>query len=483
MTLQTTVDVRAGIMDRGLRLFALVEKLQTVPSDAEVEGLLRLLPGDARENLGALLAPELREVGLCFMEMIRQWMYDARDAKASGKKVVLVPFNFPPEVVRLFDNAVPLTTEVLTTVAAVALPGGGDRYWSYIQSLGLPDHVCSANSVEIASLLSGKDFLPDAIISAAPGSCDANSKVHELLSHLQGIPQFIFEKPVDDGPEGRVLYGKYFRTLIGQLEDLTGETLDGGRLRSVVEKANRCAELYWELWEYRKMRPCPLPNLYNLFLAAARFCMWGTDSGVRMLEAMLEGAEQRRSAGLYTAGEERCRVLWSYTSYYFNLAQLQQWMGKRGWSFLADILSLYLPQPIDLTSRETMIQGLADTAWDYPMNRQMGSSSMSRAWVADVVWAARELGADCAVHCGHDACKQSWSVVSILGDELMKQAGVPLLTLHGDSWMKTVTPITVIQKEMQEFIGNLVLSRKRTRRRVRRRRPAAVSSALASEEP
>jgi len=471
-----TVDVHAGILDRGLKLFGLIDKLVGVPSDEEIEGLFSLLPPDSRENLTALLAPELREAGLVFLNAIKQWMFDARDARALGKKIVLVPFNFPPDLVHAFDNAVPLTTEVLTTIAALALPGGAGRYWDFMQSLGLPDHICSANSVEIASLLSGKDFLPDAIISAAPGACDANSKVHEFLSQYQSIPQFLLEVPVDDTPEGKVVYGKYFRTLIRQLEELTGERLNEDRLRGVVERSNRCTELYWELFEYRKMRPCPLPNLFNLFLAPVRFCLWGTEAGIRTLEMMLETGERRRAAGLYTAEQEQCRVLWVYTSYYFDVQQLHRWMGKKGWSFLADVLSLYLPQPIDPSTWDTMVDGLVTAAWEYPMNRQMGTASMSRAWVSDMVWAARELGADCAIHCGHDACKQSWSVVSILEEELMKQAQVPLLVLHGDSWMKTTTPITVIQQELEEFIGNVVLGAKRSRRMVRRQRPAAKAA-------
>ena len=471
-----TVDVHAGIMDRGLKLFSLIDKLKKSPSDEEIEGLFSLLPPDSRANLTALLAPELREAGLVFLDGIKQWMFAARDARSQGKKIVLVPFNFPPDLVHAFDNAVPLTTEVLTTIAALALPGGGERYWEFMQSLGLPDHICSANSVEIASLLSGKDFLPDAIISAAPGACDANSKVHEFLSHYQGIPQFIFEKPVDDSPEGLAVYGKYFRTLIRNLEELTGERLDEDRLRRVVERSNRCTELYWELFEYRKMKPSPLPNLFNLFLAPLRFCLWGTESGIRTLEVMLETGERRRAGGLYSAEEERCRVLWAYTSYYFNVSELHRWMGHKGWSFLADVLSLYLPQPIDTSSYDTMVDGLVTAAWEYPMNRQMGKASMSRAWVSDMVWAAKELGADCAVHCGHDACKQTWSVVSILGEELKRQADVPLLVLHGDSWLKTTTPITVIQQELEEFIGNVVLGNKRSRRKVRRKRPAANPS-------
>jgi benzoyl-CoA reductase/2-hydroxyglutaryl-CoA dehydratase subunit BcrC/BadD/HgdB len=468
-----TVNVHAGILDRGLKLFSLIDRLQGIPGDDELEGLFQLLPPDSRENLFTLMAPEVREAGFVFLEMLKEWMFAARDAREEGKKVVLVPFNFPPDLIHAFDSIHPLTTEVLTTIASLALPGGGERYWKFMQSLGLPDHICSANSIEVASILSGLDLKPDAIISAAPGACDANSKVHEFLSHYADIPQFIFEKPVDDTPEGRALYGNYFTTLIEQLEQLSGESLSEDRLRTVAHHSNRCTELYWDIFEYRKLRPCPVPNIFNLFLAPIRFCMWGTPGAVRTLEAMLQTCQRRHEAGEYTAERERVRVLWAYTSYYFNVAQLHRWMGEQGYSFLCDVLSLYLPQPIDTSSKESIIDGLVTAAWEYPMNRQMGKSSMSRAWVGDMVFAARELGADCAIHCGHDACKQTWSVVSILDEELRQQAGVPLLVLHGDSWMKTTTPITVIQEQIEEFFHNIILTKGKSRRKVRRRRPAA----------
>ncbi len=468
-----TVDVKSGILERGLRLFSLVEKLKGVPTDAEVEGLLGLLTPDVARNLGTIIAPHHREAGLVLLDVLKEWLYAARDAKANGQKVVLVPFNFPPELIHAFDSLVPITTELLTTVASVALPGGGERYWDLMQSLGLPDHVCSANSVEVASLLSGLDLMPDAIISAAPGACDANSKVHELLSQWAGIPQFLFEIPVDDTPEGKALYGQYFRRLIRDLEAFSGETLQTSRLRQMAELANQATALYWDLFELRKQRPSPVPNVFNLFLAGVRFSAWGTPAAVRLLDSMVKTAARRHAQGLYPAPEERARVMWAYTSYYFDLMGLHGWMEQRGYSLLADVLSFYAPQPIDTTDRETLVDGLVTAAWDYPMNRTMGRSSMSGAWVQDMLYAARELGADCAIHCGHDACKQTWSVVSILGEELMKRANVPLLVLHGDSWLATTTPITVIQQQMEEFIQNVVLRRKRPRRRVRRRKMEA----------
>ena len=466
-------DVQSGLFERAINLFQVIDQLPESLSAEEVEGLMKLLPSESRESLSAFFIPRQREAGISFLKMMNAWLQAAVRAREQGKKVILVPFNFPPELVLAFDNAVPLTSEVLTTIAAVGLEGGGERYWNALMELGLPDHVCSSNAVEIGSVLTGKDFTPDAIISAAPGGCDANSKIHEFLAVYLDIPQFILEKPVDDTPEGHQQYELYFRKLIRDLEAFVGEQLTEEKLRRLLGKANRCAELFWDLHELRKAKPSPVPNLFNLFLAPTRFCMWGTDAAIEVLETMVDTAGQRFSAGAYPAPEEKVRALWAYTSYYFNLNGLHSWMEESGYTLLADVLSLYMPQPIDLSSMDTMIAGMVEAAWDYPMNRQMGASSMSGAWVRDVVHIAREMRADCVIYSGHDACKQTWSVVSILQAELERRSKIPLLTLHGDSWRKTTTPITVIQKDIDEFIKTVVLPKKRGRKTRRRRRKPA----------
>ena len=461
---------QTGLIDRIGNLLDLIPRMPLVLSEAETAGLLKLLPPEAGQSLAAFFQPHVREAGLRFLRLISRWLGDARRAADQGKKVILVPFNFPPELVTAFDNAFPITTEILTTLAAAGLEGGGERYWDFMMGLGLPDHICSSNSIELGSMLSGEDLHADAIISAAPGACDANSKIHEFASHYLGIPQFILEKPVDDSPEGRRLYDAYFAQLIQQLEDFLDEKLTDDKLRAVLSRANRCSELYWQLWDLHKPTPCPVPNIFSLMLAGTRFAMWGTDPGVEMMEHLVRVAQHRHREGV---PPQRARVLWAYTSYYFDLTGLYTWMEQQGYVHLMDALDLCMPQPIDLSTRETMIAGLVETNWNYPMNRQMGAPSMSRQWVEDMIYTARELRADCVVYCGHDACKQTWSVVSILRDELERRAGIPTLILHGDSWMKRTTPITVVQQELREFIENVVVPRggkggRKTRRRLAR---------------
>jgi benzoyl-CoA reductase/2-hydroxyglutaryl-CoA dehydratase subunit BcrC/BadD/HgdB len=469
--------VRAGIFDRIIGLLGVIDRMRGVPSDESVEGLFKLLPPEPRHNLAVLFEPHVREAGVAFLRMVKDWAFRARAARAEGRKVIFVPFNFPPDLVLAFDNAVPLTTEVLTTLAAVGLQGGGERYWEHLMGLGLPDHICSSNSIEIGSLLSGVDLVPDAIISAAPGGCDANSKIHELAAHRLGIPQFLLEKPVDDSPEGHALYRVAFHRLIAQLEDFLGERLDEAKLRRLLAGANRCTELYWEIFELHKARPSPVPNIFRMLLSPTRYCLWGTPPAIEALEVMTRTARRRYDAGARAPGSERARALWAYTSYYFSPSELHGWMERQGYTFLADVLDLYAPRPIDLTSRDSMVDGMIEAAWDYPMNRQMASSSMSGAWARDVLHNVRELGADCVIYCGHNACKQTWSVVSILGDELAR-VGVPLLVLHGDSWMKTTTPIATIQEDIDAFMRSAVIGRRAAggRRRLRRRPPAGGSA-------
>ena len=108
-----------------------------------------------------------------------------------------------------------------------------------------------------------------------------------------------------------------------------------------------------------------------------------------------------------------------------------------------------------------MLDGLAMAAANMPMTRQMGGDSMSLSWLDDAIYTVKDLNANCAIFSGHHACKQSWSVVSIIRSELMKRAEVPVLCLQGDSWSRTITPVGVLQRELDQFVKNVVTKKKK----------------------
>ena len=454
-----------GLFDRVSSMMEIIDRLPDDMSDEELEGVLALLPPDVRQSIGAIFVPRVRKAGIPFMKLIASWLLGARRARLEGKKIIIVPFNFPPELIHAFDTLYPITSEILSTLGVLGLEGQGERYWDMAMGLGLPDHMCSSNTIELGSILGSEDFKPNAIISAAPGGCDVNAKIHEFVSHYLDIPQFILEKPVDDSVRGREQYSKYYRKLVADLEDFAGEELTEAKLRRVAEKANECTELCLELWDLHKAVPCPVPNIFSLFTYGVRFAMWGTDEAVGTLQEMVDLSKKRLEEKAYPAEKEVARCVWAYTSYYFDVPNFFNWMEENGFTHLGDGLDFFFPQYVDTSSRDTIIEGMAESAWNMPMTRQVGGESMSVSWMEDVIYACRELGANCAIFCGHHSCKQTWSVASILRTELMKRTGIPMLVLQGDAWIKRMTPMSVVQDEINEFIRNVVTRKRRGRGR------------------
>jgi hypothetical protein len=457
-------DIKRGLMDRVYSLLSLMDHLPETMSDEEVEGLLGFLPADISHTIEAVLHPRFREVSLFFFKTVANWLEEAVSTKEEGGKVILVPFNFPPEILHCFENATPITSEVLSTFGVAALDGQGEPYWDFAMGLGMPDSLCSANTIELGSVLSREDFLPDAIVQTAPGGCDVNSKIHEFVAAYLDIPQFFLEKPTENTGRGRELYSKYFRHLMKDLQEFIGEELDEDRVRETMELCNRCTELYYELWDLHKHIPSPVPNLFALYTYGVRFTVWGTEKAVEALEMMVEKVKDIKKRGDYPAPEERARAIWIYTGYYFDFLGFFNWMEENGISYLGDGLDLYFPSPVDISSLETMFEGMAEAAWNMPMTRQVGGESMLTNWLDDILYAVGDLGATCCIYCGHHACKQTWSVFSGVRSEIQKRTGIPTLCLQGDSWIRRMTPTSVLQDEISSFVDNVV-SRKRRRTR------------------
>ena len=454
-----------GIYQRLEGMLSVAMDLPLGISDDEVEGVLNFLPPDTSRSIGALLNPRHRDTALTFIKILGGWLLEARAAREEGRKVILIPFSFPPEVIYIFKNAVPLIGEGLTTFGVATLEGQGDRYWDYALGLGIPDHLCSSSVIESGSILSGREFLPDALVTATPGACDANAKMYEFVSLCMDIPQFLIEKPTDVTSRGREAYHRYFLRFIQQMEEFLGEELDEEYMRDILEQSNKAVDLYYELYDLHKFSPCPVPNLFSLFVYGARFTVWGRPGAVDAMQAMIELSRQRLERKEYPAPEEVARCIGMYTSYYFDILGFYNWMEEQGISYLQDAFSLCNPHHIDISSKESMLHGLADEAFDYTMTRQMGADSVSMAWLDDICHAILDLNANCAIYSGHHACKQTQSVINMVRGEIMKRTGAPVLCLQGDNWIRRMTPMSAIQEEIASFVDNVVVKKRRRTQR------------------
>ena len=210
-----------GLVKRGSEILRTIEKIGKY-SESELEGLARLTGEIQGHTILSFLDKRHGDAGLYFLKnVLSKHVNEAVKAKEKGKKVILIPFNFPPELIHACENAVPLTTEMMSTMGALALEGEGEPYWDYAMSLGIPDYVCSSNTTALGSMLTamkGLEIAPDAMISACPGACDANSKIHEFVAETLNVPEFMLDK-MGDGVFDYELYRKLFLNMVREIEE------------------------------------------------------------------------------------------------------------------------------------------------------------------------------------------------------------------------------------------------------------------------
>jgi len=154
-----------------------------------------------------------------------------------------------------------------------------------------------------------------------------------------------------------------------------------------------------------------------------------------------------------TAPEERIRLLFMYTGYYFDNTFGYWCEQEKGISVLATVLSMFDHLPIiETTDVDSMLYGIAAGMLNLPMTRQLkGKWDMPGNWLEDCIHYADTYKADCMLFTGHTACKQAWGAYRLVADAVKKELGIPSLRLEGDGWDSRVTPIAVIKESLEEF--------------------------------
>jgi benzoyl-CoA reductase/2-hydroxyglutaryl-CoA dehydratase subunit BcrC/BadD/HgdB len=452
-------------LERASAILDLVCKFPETLSDEDVEGAAAFVFPELRNTvLGLLELGDPRSVEVLIFGKLNEVLKEAMRAHEDGKKLIYIPFTFPPEIFWAFENIVPLCTEIVGGMIVNICYGQGERFWDHAMGMGLPDSLCSANTIGTMPLFMGPATRPDAIVYNTPGSCNPNAKIHAFASDYLGIPQFILEKPVDETARGRDLYFEYFKRFIAELEEWSGQEMKEERLRKVLQNAYRAVALYNEYWELKKLRPCPVPNIFSMDLLILRSQLWGREEAVDIFQKMVDISKERLSKGCFTTPEE-ARVYITYIYWLFDFYNYFTWMEKKGITILGDILAIHYFPEIDYSSKESMLRGLADITFDYPMTRQMGGESISLRWLDDIEWAAQDLGADACIFGGVHACKHTLGTVSFFRREMMKRTGLPTLILTGDVFDKRYTPMEMFQQEVETFVDQVIARKKAPRKR------------------
>ncbi|MCU0576969.1 MAG: 2-hydroxyacyl-CoA dehydratase family protein, partial [Desulfobacterota bacterium] len=237
------------------------------------------------------------EPGRRFLRLIADYTAMCTTAHERGKKVALTTFCMATPILYAFD-VVPVMLEVMTVLGTVVLKRGTGEYLDYCCEVGFTETSCSAQRGSLGAFLAGLAVRPDFVVCDTPGICDTNANSFSFASAYLNIPFFQLNYPPTITDDRASHYQRQdFRSMIRFIEEQTGSTLAEGRLREILQELRRQDVLASELIDLMRLKPSPVPGIYDLLLYGGRFMMSGQKTYTELLESMLRVARENAARG------------------------------------------------------------------------------------------------------------------------------------------------------------------------------------------
>ena len=430
----------------------------------EYESLLKLVPHFC-DVLNTFV--KHGEPGIRFLKLIAEYTSMCVTAPSQGKKIALTTFCLASPILYAFD-VVPVMLEAMTVLGTIVLKRGTGEYLDYCCEVGFTETSCSAQRGSLGAFLAGLAVRPDFIICDTPGVCDTNANSFSFTSAFLDIPFFQLNYPPTITDDRASNYQRQdFKNLILFLERLTGTTLNEERLRDILDEARRQDQLACEIIDLMRLRPSPVPGIYDLMLYGGRFMMGGTKAYTALLESMLEVARQNADSGLAgtSSNKERARGLFCYIDHYTTDARFWDWIDTQDISHLGSILFTFWHEDapyavnrqdeayrIDSSNMDTMVDSLASQMSRMPMIKQIrGPYDAPGMWLDDLNGAVKLLKPDFVAYIGSMGCRNSWGMNKLLARDLERQ-GIPTIILYADAFDDRVASWESIKDKMSEFM-------------------------------
>ena len=430
----------------------------------EYETLLTYIP-HYRNVLDAFV--KHGEPGILFLKIIAKYANACVRAHIDGKKTAGITFCFATPILYAF-NIQPIALEPWSVLGTVVLKRGTAEFLDYCSELGFTETSCSSQRGSLGAYLCGLATSLDFVVYDSPGICDTNANSFSFAASYLDIPFYQLNYPATLTDERAAEYHRAdFRGLIKFLEEQTGRKMDMNKLRDVMRESRRQDELTCELLDLQRLKPCPMPPIYELMLYGGRFMMNGTKEYTQLLESMLEHTRQKAQEGKAgtTSGKEKARGLFCYIDHYTTDARLWDFLDQRDISHMGSILfnfwqkdSLYAEGKEDEGYRlddeglDAIIDSLAAQMSRMPMVKQIrGPYDAPGMWLDDTLGAVNIMKPDFVVYMGTMGCRNTWGMVKPFIRDLEKH-GIPSLYLYADGFDDRGQSWETVADKIGEFL-------------------------------
>jgi benzoyl-CoA reductase/2-hydroxyglutaryl-CoA dehydratase subunit BcrC/BadD/HgdB len=370
-------------------------------------------------------------------------------AHARGEPVVWVTWPVPAAVVAAFPGVLAHTPETFFAMANAAEPDGSTRMCEVADRHGVPGEICSINRCVLGAFLDGQLPTPTMVVTGNT-PCDGNHSGNTVLRELAGADHFSVSGSYDRTAGSVALWARSVWELIAYLEARLHRSLDWGLLRQHARNLNRVNRALNRVTELH--RATPAPGVLNpLALYWHMVIAYGWEPAIAEGAELLADAAQHlvERARRTNAPRERLRVVLG--------DQAMAWTDFAGWlhheyggTIVCDYLGHFEHPPIDLSTRESLIEGLVHDRLLTSMVRQAhGTMELT---LDELSTALKEYDADCVIFHGNVGCKHNLALRREI-DEVCRAARVPACFLDADIIDRRVVDEGPLRRKIAAFLS------------------------------
>jgi benzoyl-CoA reductase/2-hydroxyglutaryl-CoA dehydratase subunit BcrC/BadD/HgdB len=344
--------------------------------------------------------------------------------------------------------------ESMGMLLPILLPEAALKYIDEAENEGINPDACSLPKATVGMVL--KAHMPEGLAMVSSNMpCDAGAGSYAFIQNAYNIPTYRLDVPYNFHNErAERLFIEDLKGMIAFLEQHTPGRMDWGRLREICKGRNRMLELELELWDMATVRPSPM--------AAEAMCLghlWhfntlaGEKFAIHCFERLVALARKNLEKGIAATRNEKYRaILWNPP--FFHFIDLFNWAERTyGLTLMNDSMTYHHHTPIDTSTPESMLRGLASTIMQGPMVRHTRGPaenflddifSMYKQFNLDMVWVANHVG-----------CKTGQAMNGILR-EMCRARGIPLLILDYDLLDQRIVSHAGMMRQVEHFMENVM---------------------------
>ena len=414
-----------------------------------LEPMARLLRADSTPPFG-----DYGHVAAAALDREVAHYRDIAAAMADEKrKVAMFEFGLVPQLFYAFDCAA-LCLEFFPGFHSGVDISTVYDFLEAAEEAGVPSDTCSTDRFIVGATLSGE--LPtNSFFVTSSSPCDGTRIAYPILQKVLDCPMLFLDAPFRDDREAARYYGGQLKDrLIPFVEEQTGRKFDIDRFREVVEESNRAYELLVDTRETYRVKPAPHYGMlralsYMLFIHGA-----GRPETTETLRIFCDDATQRVREGR-TEGPfpEKHRVMWVHVPPTYDY-ELFPWMEERfGATLLVDSLSSTCTlEPIDTTSLESMLEGLAWQGLDMTMSIMRYDSA---TLIDFTLKAYEQYGCDCMIATQHVGCQSICGARGLIR-EACREREIPLLFVEFDYNDDRVLAREQMRAQIEDFFTTVM---------------------------